>query len=41
MTKLFGVFFSAEGPQHKGIIGKVILRIFSLSAKDPRDEDTA
>jgi hypothetical protein len=27
---LFGVFFSIEGPQDKGIIGKVILRTLSL-----------
>jgi hypothetical protein len=27
---LLGVFFSAEGPQDKGIIGKVILRTLSL-----------
>jgi hypothetical protein len=30
---LLGVFFSAEGPQVKGIIGKVMLRI--LSAEGP------
>ena len=35
---LLGVFFSAKGPQDKGIIDKVILRI--LSAEGPRDEDT-
>ena len=35
---LLGVFFSAEGPQDKGITGKVMLRI--LSAECPRDEDT-
>jgi hypothetical protein len=34
---LLGVFFSAEGPQDKGITGKVMLRI--LSAEGPRDED--
>jgi hypothetical protein len=27
---LLGVFLSAEGPQDKGIIGKVILRTLSL-----------
>jgi hypothetical protein len=35
---LLGVFFSAEGPQDKGITGKVMLRI--LPAKCPQDEDT-
>ena len=34
---LLGVFFSAEGPQDKGITGKVMLRI--LPAEGPRDED--
>jgi hypothetical protein len=33
-----GVFFSAEGPQDKYIIGKVILR--TLSVEGPRDKDT-
>jgi hypothetical protein len=35
---LLGVFFPAEGPQDKGINGKVMLRI--ISAEGPRDEDT-
>jgi hypothetical protein len=35
---LLGVFLSAEGPQDKDIIGKVILK--TLSAECPRDEDT-
>jgi hypothetical protein len=34
---LLGVFFSAEGPQDKGITGKVMLMI--LSTEGPRDED--
>jgi hypothetical protein len=35
---LLGVFFSAEGPQDKGITDKVMLRMFST--KGPQDEDT-
>jgi hypothetical protein len=35
---MLGVFFSAEGPQVKGITNKVMLRI--LFAEGPRDEDT-
>jgi hypothetical protein len=35
---LLGVFFSAEGPQDKDTIGKVILRTLSLSAEGPQDE---
>jgi hypothetical protein len=33
-----GLFFSAQGPQDKGITDKVMLRI--LSAEGPQDEDT-
>jgi hypothetical protein len=36
--RVLGVFFSAKGPQDKGITGKVMLRI--LFTKGPRDEDT-
>jgi hypothetical protein len=32
---LLGVFFSAEGPQDKNIIEKVILRTLSLSVEGP------
>jgi hypothetical protein len=34
---LLGVFFSVEGPQDKGIIGTMMLRI--LSVEGPQDED--
>jgi hypothetical protein len=35
---LLGVFFSAEGPQDKDIVCKVMLRIF-FPAEDPQDKD--
>jgi hypothetical protein len=36
---VLGVFFSAEGPQDKDTIGKVILKTFFFSAEAPQDED--
>jgi hypothetical protein len=35
---LLGVFFSAEGPQDKDIVFRVMLRIF-FPAEGTRDED--
>jgi hypothetical protein len=35
---VLGVFFSAEGPQDKDTIGKVILKTFFFSAEAPQDE---
>jgi hypothetical protein len=34
-----GVFFSAEGPQDKDTIDKVILKNFFFSVEGPQDED--
>ena len=35
---MLGVFFSAEGPQDKDTISKVILETFFFSAEAPQDE---